>query len=633
MLDHHKIKNSLYECVNEEWLNNAIIAEDRPANSAFSELDSDIEKILMDSFEKMANGTLSIDNHHMEQCIAYYKKALDFDKRNEYSYQPIDNDLKTIEAMTSFADVEKVAIDWIKSSKPVFFDVSISPDMKNAQKYALYLEVMSLILPDKTYYDDSNPSKEHLLSAFSDMAFNLCRMVNVDEEKAHQLVKDYKSFDEKVSNYVMSAEQLADYPIIYNPRSMSEVDAYCSEFSLKRIIDGVLGKEIDQVIITQPTYFEAFNTLFTKDNFNEIKAWMYINLIRRAAPNLSEEMRVEAGKFRLVLSGADEMISPTKQAYYSATSVYSLPVGLYYSKNYFSEEAKKDVETIVREVIGVYKERLLNNDWLSKATIEKAIVKLDAIELLIGYPDTINSLYDELIVDKEKSYYENVVMMEEKLNADLFKRVDKKVDRTEWHMSSATVNAYYNPFANIICFPSGILQAPYYSTQQSTSANFGGIGAVIAHEISHAFDNNGSKFDEFGNLNDWWQEKDFKEFEQRAEKMVTLFDGVKTEVGEVNGRLTVSENIADLGGVACSLAALMKHDEYSLTDFFENWARVWRMKAKKEYMELLLNVDVHAPSSKRADVIVGNFDEFYTTYGVESTDAMYIAPEKRVCIW
>lgn len=214
-----------------------------------------------------------------------------------------------------------------------------------------------------------------------------------------------------------------------------------------------------------------------------------------------------------------------------------------------------------------------------------------------------------------------------------FGRWNQPVDRTEWEMSADTVNAYYHPFRNVIVFPAAILQAPFYSLEQSSSANYGGIGAVIAHEISHAFDNNGALFDEYGNLNNWWTEEDLAHFQEKAQAMIEEFDGLSFADGTVNGKLTVSENIADAGGLSCALEAAKTEADHSLADFFVSWATIWRTKAKKEYQQLLLQIDVHAPAKLRANIQPQNLMEFYETFAITEEDAMYLPPEKRVHIW
>ena len=288
---------------------------------------------------------------------------------------------------------------------------------------------------------------------------------------------------------------------------------------------------------------------------------------------------------------------------------------------------------MVAKMVAVYKHRLENNDWLSAATREQAIVKLNNLGVQVGYPDKLAPLYKRFVVDEKESLLTNDARFIRIAIEDNFSRWGKKVDRTEWEMAASTVNAYYNPSFNIIVFPAAILQAPFYSLDQSASANYGGIGAVIAHEISHAFDNNGAKFDEWGNMKNWWTDADKKHFDTLAQDMVREFDGLTTRAGKVNGKLVVSENIADAGGLSCALEAAKETPNANLRDFFINWARIWCVKSSLEREKLLLAIDVHAPQELRANIQPRNLADFYTTFNVQPGDGMYMKPEDRVNIW
>ena len=281
----------------------------------------------------------------------------------------------------------------------------------------------------------------------------------------------------------------------------------------------------------------------------------------------------------------------------------------------------------------VYNTRLQNNDWLSENTRKKAIVKLDKLGINVGYPDELDPLYKKFSVDESSSLVDNDYAFTKIILQDHYGRLEKPVDRTRWEMPAHMVNAYYNPSFNLIVFPAAILQAPFYSLKQSSSENYGGIGAVIAHEISHAFDNNGAKFDEYGNMHNWWTDDDMKHFKQLAQNMIKEFDDLETPAGKVNGKLVVSENIADAGGLSCALEAAKQEDDVDLKAFFINWARVWRLKSSLEREKLLLAIDVHAPQTLRANVQVKNLSDFYTTFEIKPGDGMYLAPENRVNIW
>ena len=279
------------------------------------------------------------------------------------------------------------------------------------------------------------------------------------------------------------------------------------------------------------------------------------------------------------------------------------------------------------------KKRLKENTWLEDETKKYAVKKLETLNILVGYPDKYDEVYDKLVVDEKESFFSNTMRFSKIMAEHEYAKWNTTVKKLEWGMSSNTVNAYYNPSVNHICFPAAILQAPFYSLTQTKSENYGGIGAVIGHEISHAFDNNGSQFDENGNLKNWWTKKDYETFDEKAKAMIDLFDGIEFSGGKINGKLTVSENIADAGGLSCALEALKNGGEYNLEEFFINWAKIWRIKAKKEYLDYVIKVDVHAPGELRANIQPRNLDDFYKTFNVEENDKMYLEKKKRVNIW
>ena len=285
------------------------------------------------------------------------------------------------------------------------------------------------------------------------------------------------------------------------------------------------------------------------------------------------------------------------------------------------------------EMIKVYQERLDKNTWLSRATIDKAIKKLDAMTVFIGFPDKLPEIYQQFTVSHD-SLYSNIARFDVARSHHHYAKFNEDVDKTEWHMPAHMVNAYFSPDSNTIVFPAAILQKPFYSaTEQTTSQNYGGIGAVIAHEISHAFDNNGALFDEFGNMNNWWSDEDFKAFEDKQELMIAEFDGLEIAGGKVNGKLVVSENIADAGGLTAAMTAALREPDADLKAFFTQWGEIWRLKASEEYQQMLLSMDVHAPGKLRANVQASNLDEFFETFDIKSGDGMWREPSERVKIW
>ena len=402
---------------------------------------------------------------------------------------------------------------------------------------------------------------------------------------------------------------------------------------LAKVVTSLLRKAPEQVIVSEPKYYAALNELVNEQTFESMRSWLFVKTLLGLTGLLSDEIRVLGGTYNRALSGSKEAMNPQKAAFYLATNQYSQVVGLYYAHKYFGAQAKADVHHMVEKMIAVYKKRLEENEWLSDETRKKAIVKLDALGINVGYPDELDPLYSKFIVDDDLNLVDNVTKFTKIVTKRHFERIDEKVDRTRWEMPAHMVNAYYHPSFNIIVFPAAILQAPFYSLEQTSSANYGGIGAVIAHEISHAFDNNGAQFDEHGNLANWWTKEDLAHFQKLAEKMITQFDGLELPAGKVNGKLVVSENIADAGGLSCALEAAKSEPDADLREFFINWARIWGMKSTPEREKLLLAIDVHAPHVLRANIQPRNLDDFYQVFDVKPGDGMYLAPDKRIAIW
>lgn len=627
------IKDDLYEAVNGEWLKTAKIPDDKPATGGFNDLVDEIDKQLMDDFDAYAAGKEKSDDSRFNEMIKLYRLAKKFDWRKKVGPQPLKRMLASVENLNSYEDYQSQWKNWILAGMPSPISFDIDADMKNATVYALFASSPSLILPDKSYYEaEKKAQHDQLLQLWSSMVEALMDKLGYSKEEAKKIIDDAIKFDALLAPNVKSAEEAADYSKMYNPQTVAELASATDQLDIAAIIKQLVGEEPEKVIVTEPEYFKALNKIL-QDNFELFKNWALIRVIRENASYLDDEMREINGRYGRALSGSKKPVSQRKFAFYLARDMFSQVAGDYYGKKYFGPQAKADVHHMVEQMIKVYKGRLTNNQWLSKDTRDKAILKLDKLGIQVGYPDKIPALYDQFKVDEEESLIANLNQLTVTANKELFSRWNKPVDRMRWEMSAATVNAYYHPFKNIIVFPAAILQAPFYSLKQSSSQNYGGIGAVIAHEISHAFDNNGSLFDEFGNLNNWWTDEDSAHFKQLAQKMIDEFDGIPFAGQKVNGKLTVSENTADAGGLSCALEAAKTEADFNAQEFFINWATIWRMKATEQYMQLLLSIDVHAPQKLRANIQAENLDDFYRAFDIKPGDEMYRAPEDRVHIW
>lgn len=629
-----RVQDDLYLHVNKEWMDNAVIPDDKPRIGGFSDLDEGVEKLLIEDFNKMAAGEMECTDANVQKAVDLFKLIKNTDKRNAEGIAPVMSRLHTIDGINGMDDFNAMLKQLVIERINLPFDMGVEVDMKDSLHHALMLTGPRAILPDVTYYKpEMEQTKAALLGVWQQMAAQLLQLTDLTAEQQAQYIQDTLEFDAIIATLVKSSEEWSDYPAMYNPMSVEEVSKLLAPINFTQLVQDLFGKLPDKVIVAEPRFLSGFTTLFNADNFIKYKHWAYVTEYIGSTSLLSEEVRAIGATYSNMLSGVAALPSIEKQAYRIASSVFSEPVGIYYGNKYFGEAAKQDVVDICKEIIETYKGRVSRNDFLSEATKQKAIRKLDTIVIKMGYPDKCGDLYDKMTFDTGDSLYAAMRTLGNIRMQDNMSKLYKDVDRSEWPMPGHMVNACYNPTSNDITFPAAILQAPFYSIKQSRSENLGGIGAVIGHEISHAFDNNGAKCDENGNLNNWWTDEDFKHFEERTHAMIEEFDGIELPQGKVNGTFIVSENIADNGGMAVTLEMMSHLKDADYQAYFRNWARVWCMKARPEYLQLLLSVDVHGPAELRANMQPRNFTEWYEAFGVTENDGMYLAPDKRVIIW
>lgn len=627
-------QDNLYLAVNSEWLKNVKIPSDRSRIASFDNIDLDVEKKLMKDFADFADGKKEVpDVPNLKKAVELYRLARDFKKRDADGAKPIQSDLELLEGIRDFEDFNLKAPDLFKADFALPFSFDVDADMKNTKINVLQFFGGSIFLPDTTTYKTDAATK--LLAVLKKQSVNLLKMAGVDADKAAEYVENALKFDDKLSKIVKSSEEWADYPAMYNPMSIDDFEKKITNFKMDYFLKEALGEKPDRVIVAEPRYLDHFDELINADNFDEIKGWLMVKFINGVAGYLSQDFREAAFPFSQALSGQPELQSQEKQAYHLANGIFSEVVGVYYGQTYFGADAKKDVLDMIHKMLDVYEKRIKENSWLSEATKEKAIVKLRALILKIGYPDKIEEIYDRLTVvpaDKGGSLYSNARRAEAEQVKYNVEKLHKPVDRTVWLMPGNLVNACYDPQRNDLTFPAAILQAPFYDLKQDRAENFGGIGTVIAHEVSHAFDNNGAQFDEFGNMKDWWTKEDYAEFKKRTQAEIDLFDGIKYGPVTLNGKQIVSENIADQGGLTAAVEA-NKGENGDMKKLFENFARIWANKQLEASIKTQVSVDVHAPGPERANVQSQCQEEFYKAFDVKEGDGMWLDPEKRVVIW
>ena len=629
-----RIQDDLYEAVNGEWLKTAVIPDDKATTGGFSTLAENVEKIMMEDFKAFAEGKKETDIKEMHYAISLYKKILDTERRDREGIAPVLPVLEKIKALETVEDLNKVAKDFLLEGLELPISLGVTEDMEDATKHAFIAYGPDIILPDTTYYAEDNESGKKLLEAYADMAAKILKYAPLTEEEQKTFLDDTLAYDALIAAKVKSQLEWSEYYKNNNPMDVEEVAKHVAPFDIKKVLSDLYGNKAPTIVVVyDPKAIKEMNGYFSEENFKLYTHWLYVRTLLNATTCLSVELKSLGTTYSRTLRGVASDPVLEKEAYQVASAMYKEPVGVYYGRTYFGEDAKKDVVDMVHKIIDTYKIRMKKNTFLAEQTKEKAIKKLSTMEVKMGYPDEIKEIWSKLVFDEEDSYFDAVCKISKIRMQDQLEELYKPVDRTRWLMPGHMVNACYNPNCNDITFPAAILQKPFYSLAQSLSENLGGIGAVIGHEISHAFDNNGAKFDENGNLNNWWLEEDFKAFEDLTKDMIKQFDGIEFHGGKVSGELTVSENIADNGGVGVTLEIMSTLDNADYQSYFKNWARIWCMKAKEEYIQLLLANDVHSPTAIRANIPPRNFKEWYEAFNVTEKDKMYIAPEKRISIW
>ena len=627
-----RIQDDLFTFVNQEKIDSLVIPDDKPVAGGFSELRDNVEKLLMAEFAELEKSG-EISDPNFKKAIDLYSVAKNVKKRNKQGIKPIAKDLKLIQSIGDINALNRKLKTFVLNNYPLPIVFMIEADLKDSNKYCVGFSGPSTILPDTTMYNPANPHKDMLLNMWKANALQALSFTELSDEDKVLYVEDALAFDAIIATLVKSREEWSDYVKMYNPYKVNKVNRLLAPLKFKKLLKQILGDYPEYVVVADPRFAANFQTLFNEENFAKYIHWAYVNFVLDNGRYLSEPLRDISGAFMRALSGVNKMMEPVKYAYNLASGWFDQPIGLYYGQKYFGEAAKKDVTEMVEEIIAAYKERIANNDILAEETKKKAIKKLDVMKIKMGYPDKVDAIYDQYIVNKNDSLYKIVSGMRKVALLDRISKFKTPVDKTRWLMPGHMVNACFDPTSNDITFPAAILQAPFYSIKQSRSENLGGIGAVIGHEISHAFDNNGAKMDENGNIANWWTKADFKAFDKKTKAMIKQFEGIELPWGKVNSALIVSENIADNGGMAVTLHIMKKMKDANYEEYFLNWARIWCQKAKPEYQALLLTMDVHGPVILRTNMPPRNFEEWYETFNVKKTDKMYITPNKRVVIW
>ena len=643
-----KPSDDFFRFVNGNWLDKNEIPADRTRWGSFDELrkktDDDMKVILNEALQNPAY----TNETDQGKALNLYRSIMDTVSRNKLGIKPLEPYLKKINAVKNVSDLRKLFIEMETEGGIGFFGVGVGTDAKNSNRNVVNVGLGSLGLPDRDYYvSDEKDSKEKREKYHA----HIIKMMSYLGEKPAQA----KASADKILalEIAMATPRLdrverRDRRKTYNPMTVAELQKLTPTINWTEYLKGVGLPVVDTLIVSQPKYMTALETIFKENKVEDWKAYMRWTLLNRSAGMLSTEIgNANWEFFGRTLTGAVKQRPLDERALQSVNGSFGEALGKIYVEKKFPPEAKEKARKMIDNVFLAFESRINNLPWMAPSTRANAIAKLKKFNVKIGYPDKWKD-YSKISIISPKdggTYFENSKRITKWRNDENFAKLGKPVDKTEWGMSPQTVNAYYSPSFNEIVFPAAILQPPFYDYRADEAVNYGGIGAVIGHEISHGFDDSGSRYNADGNLVNWWSDEDLKQFTELGGALADQYSQLEPLPGIfVDGKFTLGENIGDLGGVSAALDGLKIHLKESgnpgLIDgftpeqrFFISWATIWRSKARDEAIKNLVKTDTHSPGQYRAYVPLQNVDAFYEAFNIKPGDGMYIAEDKRVRIW
>ncbi len=633
-------QDDLFRHVNGSWLSKVEIPADRASYGSFVQLVEKSEASIRTIVETAA-GDPHVKPGSVEQQVGdLYASFRDIARVQGLGIDPIGDLLDQVDAIEDPTDLARTLGELQRSGVGGLFGMHVDTDAKKSDRYIIYLSQGGLGLPDESYYREEKYAE--IRKAYAE---HIGRMVELsdsaDEDEADDIVK----LETLLAKSHWDRVKSRDDTLTYNKLDRKGLAELTPGFDWDAWFNAMGAKDVAEVVVAQPSYFEAMAKAVREVPIDQWKAWLGWNVARANAPWLPRAIVEENFAFYgKTLTGAKEDRPRWKKGVALVEGALGEAVGKIYVERHFPPASKARMEQLVKNLTEAYREDIKGLDWMSPATKTKALEKLDKFTPKIGYPNKWRD-YSGLVIHRD-----DLVGNVRRANAfDLdrdLKKLGGPVDRDEWHMTPQTVNAYYNPGMNEIVFPAAILQPPFFDPNADDATNYGGIGGVIGHEIGHGFDDQGSKYDGDGNLNDWWTDADRAEFDKRAKMLIAQYDGfepTQTPGQHVNGSLTIGENIGDLGGLTLGYKAYRRSlppegapKLDGLTGdqrFFIGWAQVWRSKYRDAEIKRRLAVDPHSPTEFRCNGVVRNLPEFYEAFGVKDGDKLWLPADQRVRIW
>ena len=639
-----RVQDDLFAHVNGKWLDTHEIPDDRSVDGAFHVLRDRAEENVRDIITVCAKADPP-SGSDAQKIGDLFGSFMDTDHIEALGIGPIRGEIEAIEAVASTDELSGRIGRLQRHGVGGLFGFYVDTDAKQSDRYLVHVVQSGLGLPDESYYRDDNHAETR--EAYRDHVSRMFALAGYDD--ADQRATTVLNLETAIAGHHWDVVRRRDADLTYNLFSLGEFDSLASGFNLHEWFGG-LGTVGDvtfaEVVVSQPSFIDDVTTLFAESPLEHWKTWLTWRLLHSAASYLSSDFVDENFAFYgRTLTGAETIRDRWKRGVGFVEGAMGFAVGKLYVEEHFPPEAKARMDELIANLVAAYRQNISDLPWMTPSTRERALVKLEKFTPKIGYPAQWRD-YSALSVDRGDliGNYARAASFE---NEREFSKIGSPVDRDEWFMTPQTVNAYYNPGMNEIVFPAAILQPPFFDPDADDAANYGGIGAVIGHEIGHGFDDQGAKYDGDGNLVDWWSDADRTEFSKRTKALIEQY-GDFTPEGlddkyKVNGEFTIGENIGDLGGLSIALVAYRLATEGTeppvideltgIQRVFYSWAQIWRTKTRDAEAIRRLSIDPHSPPEFRCNGVVRNIDAFYDAFDVAEGDELFLPDVDRVRIW
>ena len=631
-----------FEHVNEKWIEANPIPADQIRWGSFSELrERDLNQIktIVEDLTKAAGG-LDDDRRKLRDL---YAEAMNENKLREQGAKALKPQFDAIEEVKSAAELPAVLADLHGRGIRPLFDFGVGIDERNSSQYIVEIGQGGLSLPERSYYVADDADSKRIREAFHAHVATMFGLLGESPDAAKASSDAVMAIETKLAEASRTPVQLRDVEKLYNKQKTTDLPKLTPDFDWSTYIKSTGVIPFEDLIVEEPEFFTALNNLLKTTPLDQLKTYLRWHLLDDTSAYLSDEFSNESFNFfGKTLRGQKEQEARWKRAVQSTDRLLGEDLGKLYVERYFPPAYRDRMKNLVANLIDAYRERIKTRDWMTDATRQQALAKLDKVMRKIAYPDKWR---DYASLEIKSDAYVQDVMRARKFNYDYrLGKLGKPIDKTEWGMTPPTVNAYYNPTMNEIVFPAGILQPPFFNAEADDAVNYGGIGAVIGHELTHGFDDQGSLFDADGNLKNWWTAEDKKKFHEKADALVKQYDAsVALDDLHVNGKLTLGENLADLGGLTIAYYAYhhsLNGNEAPVIDgltgdqrFFMGFAQIWRGSNRPQSLRVRLRTDPHSPEHFRCNIPVSNFGKWYDALGIKPGDPMYRDPADRVEVW